>query len=405
MKRLLVNRKRNYVTLAQGANALLVLILGKLIAVYVAPGDFGIYSLQFAAYTFILTFWVHPYLQFAKATNKTLLPRIGSRPYFLLLSCVVGIALLVLLGLMYFIFGMELSWLYILIPGFLVLSAVHRLVVDYLKVDNQLITASGMEVWKAFAGLGIALLIFVVGMDLENDVENLWGIQFGGVALGLIYFLSKYRAYAVKFPVSVKPFVRKYFRFAGPLMFLAIWSWCNNYFDRYAIEYFLSEKEVGIYNANYGVGSKYFLVLYPIFTTLLTPSVFGLRKVKDKKRTIFKYSLAYVVFGLVSLFLIYIFREPIGYLLLSDAYSDGFDLIFWIALAYFFLTLAYIYESILYAEERSMSILIGTVLSALTNIGLNVILIPYYGIWGAAIASGIGFTVHLGYIFYRFKRL
>ena len=48
--------------------------------------------------------------------------------------------------------------------------------------------------------------------------------------------------------------------------------------------------------------------------------------------------------------------------------------------------------------------MIGNVLSAAVNIILNIILIPKYGIIGAALATCFGFAIYLGFIFFKFKK-
>ena len=87
--------------------------------------------------------------------------------------------------------------------------------------------------------------------------------------------MKKYKWYFNNHIESFKEFFRKFFLYSSPLIILAFWSWVNTYTDRYIIEYFLDEKSVGLYNANLGLGSKFFLLFYPFFTTLLTPIIFN----------------------------------------------------------------------------------------------------------------------------------
>ncbi len=81
IKNILQNRNRNYVVFSQLLNTIIALIYGKLVAVYVAPEDFGTFSIQMATYTFFFTLLIDPIILFIKTASNTLLPKIGSQPF------------------------------------------------------------------------------------------------------------------------------------------------------------------------------------------------------------------------------------------------------------------------------------------------------------------------------------
>ena len=405
MKKFLLNKNRNYIIVTQFINAIIALTTGKLIAIYILPEDFGTYNIQFATYTFFSTLLISPFVQFIKATNKTLLPKIGSKQYISLVIFIMGITYFLFISFLYFYYDIFDFLLYVVFLLFMVLSTFNSIIGNYLNINNQIIDFSKLSIVKSFSGLIFIFIFFIFGLQFMDDTQVLWLMQLMGVLMACIFFVSKYKLFKTRFKIGYGSFFKKYMRFAGPLIFMGIWSWINNYFDRYAIEYYLSTKEVGIYNASYGVGSKFFLMLSPIFMILLIPLVYQVAKKEQKKKAIDKYSFIYFLIGIPILGGIYIFKDSIGGLLLSGAYAEGFYLIFWVALAFFALTLAYIYESYFYAEERTKIILVGNIISAITNILLNIILIPRYGVLGAAIASCIGFTAHFGVMFYNFKRI
>jgi len=282
-------------------------------------------------------------------------------------------------------------------------STLSIILLNYFNTSNKLIDFSKLSVLKALSGLIFITLFFVLGLNFVDNVQVLWLMQIIGVLVGLIFFLPKYRVYRTKFKIAYQTFIKKYMRFAGPLMFMAIWAWCNNYFDKYAIEYFLTMEDVGNYNASYSVGSKFFLFLSPLFMILLTPMVYSVSHLNVKKHTIQKYSLYYLIFAIPILVAIYYLKDFIGSILLSENYKAGFSIIFWIALAFFIYTLTKLFELLFYAEQRTKVIMTGNIISAILNIFLNVLLIPIWGLLGAALATCIGFTAYLGVIYYNFK--
>src|SRR5690606_14608684 len=85
-RKILGNKKRNFLVGTQLLNALLALVGGKLIAEFISPEQFGLYNLQFAAFTFFFSLLINPTIAFIKASYQNLIPKIGLRPFFYVLS-------------------------------------------------------------------------------------------------------------------------------------------------------------------------------------------------------------------------------------------------------------------------------------------------------------------------------
>ncbi|MDZ7691000.1 MAG: hypothetical protein U5K69_07655 [Balneolaceae bacterium] len=87
------NKKRGYLLASQLFTALAGLITGKLIAVFVVPEQFGLYNLQFAAFTFFFSLLIGPTITFLKSTYQDYLFEVGYRPYITIIGVFSGIAL------------------------------------------------------------------------------------------------------------------------------------------------------------------------------------------------------------------------------------------------------------------------------------------------------------------------
>jgi O-antigen/teichoic acid export membrane protein len=183
--------------------------------------------------------------------------------------------------------------------------------------------------------------------------------------------------------------------YAWPLVILAFWNWINNFSDRYIIEFFMDVKDVGIYNANYSLGSKFFILINPLFLSLLMPKIYANTTNEIKKIAINRAVKMYFLVGVPLLILIYYLREPLGLVLLSKEYSSGYYIIFWIAFAYFFLTLTYLYETIFYYNGNTKIILYSNITSAVINIIFNMVLIKLFGLPGAIISMMLSCIVRV----------
>jgi len=405
IKKLLKNRQRGYLLLSQVIIAILGLIVGKIIAIYFSPEDFGLYNLQFAVYTFFFSLLLTPFIQYTKTVTKTLLPKLGYSYFLYLVSFLIVVLYFVLIT----VFSVKYSFnnYFFLILVFLIpANVLFNLLSDYFNIQNSLNLFSLSNLLKNLSGLCFLGLLFYINYKYSDGATLLWIIQIVGFLFGTLLFLPYYK---IRFPSSHKisfyNFIKKYVKYGWPLMILAFWSWINNYFDRFAIEYFLDINSVGIYNANYAVGSKFFLLLNPFFLTLITPSIYNSVSISIRKETIKKYSKLYFLSAIPILISIFFLGDYIGLFLLSKRYESGFYLIFWISLAYFFLTLVYLYETIFYAESKTKVILYSNIISAVFNILLNILLIPLYGLNGAFIATLISFLIRLLVVKFYFNKL
>ncbi len=372
-----------FLILSQLLNAFLSLIIGKLIAIYVLPNDFGDFNLEFAAYTFCFTLIISPFLQYMKNYSVVNLEKEGHIQALRLLFILITICLLALFIIFKFYFRTSNLILAIILMT-LPLNVFFNLLIDYFNIKGFLKVFSLSNLSKTFFSLLVLLLFILFIKDSINKVLLLWVLQIVGFVFGIIFFVKKYKLYLnVNIKKKFNFFIKKYFKYSWPLIVLAFWGWLNNYMDRYIIEYFMNSTYVGIYNANLGVGSKFFIIINPIFLALVTPIVFSSTndlefKIKQTKKIAFNYSL----FSLFILLLNYFFYDLIGSLLLSQFYSEGFYLIFWTALAYFIITLTYIYEQLFYADNKTAYILYSNIICAIINVVFCLIMVPLFGLAG-----------------------
>ena len=389
--KLFEKRDRNYVMATQVLGALLALITGKLIALYVSPEDFGTYGIQFATFTFFSTILVSPLLQFFKTSNTSLLSDIGIKPFASTLIISLAGAYILMMAFFNWYYDNKLGILYLLLFLHLISNSLNSILGDQLNTRNKLIDFSNLSILKACLSLFFLVIFFAFDLDFLDHVSALWAMHIIGGIAGLALFFGKYEYYKGRFHIGYGSFIKKYVQFGWPLAISALLVWISNYFDRYAIEYFLDTEAVGIYSASYGVGSKFFLVLSPLFLIMLTPQVYSQNNRDFKKKEINRYAFLYALIATPILIGIYFLKEIIGTLLLSESYQEGFYLIFWVAFAFFIFTLTKLYELYFYSESLTRVILVGNAVAAFLNILFNFLLIPTYGIFGAGISTLISF--------------
>jgi len=175
-------------------------------------------------------------------------------------------------------------------------------------------------------------------------------------------------------------------------------------FDILMLGFMKGEEVVGWYNAAYKL---IFLVLafIPIFINVIFPLMSKYHKESPEKLEILISSSTRLLstvalpLGIGGTLL----ARPIMGFLYGESFSPGiigFQILIWsVVIIYMRCT----YEQSFLACDQEKRYLFGVVLGAATNIGLNIVLIPYFSLTGAAIATVISEFVFSSYMFSYFR--
>lgn len=398
------NKERNYLIFFQILNAGLSIVFGKIVALYITPEAFGTFNIQNALYFFVFSLLFQPFLQYIKSNFFHLKTVYAFRHLFRFYLMFLAVSI-ILLFLVFRLYLHEHYWIILFVIMTLILNSVFMLVNDYFSITAAFGKISMLNLFKnALPILFLLVFVFVIGFLPSEGHVMLWWAQIVGF-LGGLYFVGKwYRAGLRGSPaISAKDISAQILSFTWPLMILSFWNWLNSYADRFIIEKFLGLEAVGIYNANVGLGSKVFLMVSPLFITLLTPAVFNPDiALADRKRLINRYLKVYILLIIGSGITVYLFHELIGQVFLSPSYRAGFFLIYWSSIAYGIITAGYLLEMLFYAEGKTRIILYANIISAIAVVVLNIIFLPKYGLpvsaYALMAASVIKF-IYLRFIF------
>ena len=170
--------------------------------------------------------------------------------------------------------------------------------------------------------------------------------------------------------------------------------------DRFIIRYFHGEGMVGIYGAGYKMAMIMALAVgafrfawHPFFLSIAS---------KENAKEIYARVLSYYVLvaGWIYLAISFFVRElatiPIpftdGYLI-DSKFWDGVSIVPIIMIAYVFYGVYVNFIVGIYLKKKSKYLVYITGISALANVGLNFLLIPRYGMTGAAVATVIAYAL------------
>ena len=183
--------------------------------------------------------------------------------------------------------------------------------------------------------------------------------------------------------------------FGAPLIPNSLMWWISNASDRYILATMVGLSSVGIYS----VATKFPIILAQLSTVFFKSwqsSAINEDTAKDSSEYQTKVFNAYsaVLFLMASCVLVFI--KPLMIILVSDDYYSAWVYVPFLLLGSVFSAMAGFLGINYNVAKKTKKALFSTIVAALINISLNFILIPYYSIMGACIATVISFAVLLG---------
>ena len=204
-------------------------------------------------------------------------------------------------------------------------------------------------------------------------------------------------------PVIRTSGLKIYFAFSYPLIIAGLLSALVDVIDRFIIDHFLGKSEVGIYSFSYRIA-----LVMNIFVMSLrsawTP--YSIRRYnegnysEDFGKSFTKViAVSLLIFLVVSIFIDDLFKFSFsGFRLFDLQYAGGIQIIPVILVSYIFSAVVTYYSVYPYVSGKSYHFLISDLIALVINIVLNFILIPVYGIMGAAAATLLSYFGSAGYL-------
>lgn len=233
------------------------------------------------------------------------------------------------------------------------------------------------------------ILWFIVG--LNAGAEGMLKGQMLGYGIMLPVFLFMVLK-IINF--TVKPSILKEsLKFSLPMIPALLSAWVLNLSDRIFIERYFSLADVGIYSLGYKIAGLV-LILSGAFNLAYSPIFYKLANSDDQlmaRKKLFSYNNTYVLVILLMCFLVSLFSKEAIVILLDARYAEAYKIVPIIAMAYFISQGGGLMNLSIYQEKKTFAIMLISIFGALLNIGLNFLLVPVLGAYGAAYATVLSF--------------
>lgn len=235
--------------------------------------------------------------------------------------------------------------------------------------------------------------------------------------LGITGILTAQISSAVVLSFIIIPVIKQYYKpvldfsilpgmllFSLPLLLSDLFSTMVDVIDRFILNHFMDKTAVGLYSFSYRV-AMIMNVFVISFRTAWTP--YSLRLYNERKeypvifgKSLTKFvALSLLVFLTVSSLIDDAFKFSfLGLNIFSAIYEPGIIIIPFILLGYAFGGMASFYAVYPYASGKSFHFLISEAVGFIVNFLLNIILVPRFGIIGAAVSTTLSLLAVLIYL-------
>lgn len=371
-----------------------------------SPGDYGIVILVYSYIAILNIFFIYgmdaAFLKYAAFKDIGDDKDNFSTPYIsVFITSVFFSGLIILLnntiteGI-----GVPLNYSSIIILSSVIIFVDANAVIPFLKLRLE-------RKAKQFAAIKVANILLNILLNVVLIVGMGWGIE--------AIFISNLTASLLSL-VLVSPTVIRFFKlsfhkvlfnrllkFGIPYLPAGIAIMLVQVVDVPILERLTSLDTVGIYKANYKLGI-FMMLFVNMFQYAWQPFFLQNAKEENAKQMFSKVMTYFSIVGFTILIILSLFIDDIvkinfgGFSIIGSQYWSGLDIVPIILLGYLFNGFYVVFSAGIYIEEKSIYAPIVAGAGAVTNIVSNLLLIPAFGIMGAAFATLISYGVMaLGY--------
>ncbi len=237
----------------------------------------------------------------------------------------------------------------------------------------------------------IAIVAFLIlGKGMIGAASG-WVLAIIGMSILSYYFLETKVHSLLKWKDKNITMYRELLVFSVPLIFVGVTDMVTTWSDTFMLGYFSNAFEVGIYNAALPTSKMLGIPIGPL-GNIFGPVIVGLyakNKLGDMKQIYFTVTKWIFLLVFPGFLFMVIFSNQILTILFGEMYRYGATAMSILAFCIFITALVGPTTSVITAFGRTKIIMNCSIFGAIMNLILNYLLIPEYGINGAAIATGI----------------
>lgn len=272
----------------------------------------------------------------------------------------------------------------------ILLNVIEPVSLFYFRVFRQIQKYSYLTLVETFSKFFLIFILLKMGFGLLGVITATLLVQSIIVLISLVTIISQ-----IGFVIPRFTYIREYLQFSLPLTPNALIRWVTESSDRYLVTYFLGLKSVGIYSAACSIGGLVQLFVSPLQLILL-PEISKLydENKTDKVIIYMSYSLRYFLFiSIPAVFGLSALAKPLLETFTTNDFASGWLVVPVIAFSSLMAGVVQIFINTLLIVKKTKSQTYINCAAAVLNILINLLLIPYIGIIGAALSTLVSYIL------------
>ena len=264
-------------------------------------------------------------------------------------------------------------------------ACMNLMLISFFRTFQQMKRYSLFLVLQSYIGVFVSIYLTYAGYNIETVVL---GLLTGYVAVFIMmaFLIVKYLGIGIGKWSNLK----EQLAFALPTIPSNVSSWVVDSSDKYVIGILIGSVAVGCYSPGYALGSILLMFLSPF--AVLLPAVLPEHYEKGDIREVDKYlsySMKYYLLLTVPAAVgMSVLSKPLLYIITTPEIAlGGYMVTPFVCLGAIFMGMYGITNNILILEKNTMILGKLWIVVAISNIVLNLLLVPYLNILGAAIAT------------------
>lgn len=264
------------------------------------------------------------------------------------------------------------------------LACINLMFLSYFRTFQQIKFYSTFLVLQTYIGVGASIILTLMHYPIEIVILGLL-VGYLAVFVVMALLIVKQLGFTTKFKS-----LKEELKFAFPTVPNNVSSWVVDSSDKFVIGIFLGSAAVGCYSPGYALGSILLMLLTPFAVLLpaVLPEYYESGNM-DKVNTFLGYSMKYyLLIAIPAAVGLSLLSKPLLYILTTEIIANqGYMITPLVALGAIFMGIYGIVNNIIILEKKTVILGYIWISVAILNIILNVIAVPYIGIYGAGIAT------------------
>ena len=280
-----------------------------------------------------------------------------------------------------------------MIPLLIATEIFVNIMLSFKKIQYNVIIRDLTE--RIFRFIIVVLFIYL-GFSLS------WialGYVLGSLLTCILFLNLLRRKEFIIFDKKIKPDLdfKELIIYSLPLILVSLLSLLQKWADIFILGFYRSASEIGVYSIAFSTAALLSIVptaLMSLFAPIAT-SLYASNKKNDIKKINNFVTKWIFTFNLPFLLILIFFSKNLLQLVFGNEYLSGYLALIILGFSYLLLSLTHIYSNNLLIIKKTKLLSILVLISTLSNIILNILLVPRYGINGAAISTLVATVIFL----------